>query len=89
MIRLMPIVQANESEPEKIEGSDDGEDSPLQGAGYGLYAIYGKPRSKPLEVQAREYWAQLPATTLHDKSMHMRKWEHDRTRKRGSAWGFR
>jgi hypothetical protein len=52
--RLMPIVQANPDEPEKIKGSTDGEDSPLQGAGYGLYAIYGKPTPKPRGVQLAE-----------------------------------
>jgi hypothetical protein len=52
--RLMPIVQANEDEPEKIESSDNGEDSPLQGAGYGLYAIWGKPAAKPKGIQLRE-----------------------------------
>jgi len=52
--RLMPIVQANPDEPEKIESTKNGEDSPLQGAGYGLYAIFGKPTPKPKAVQLSE-----------------------------------
>jgi hypothetical protein len=52
--RLMPIVQADPVQPEKIEGTTNGEDSPLQGAGYGLYSIYGKPSPKPRGVQLSE-----------------------------------
>lgn len=57
--RLMPIVQANPEQPEKIESTKNGEDSPLQGAGYGLYAIYGKPTPKPRAVQLAEVLAQI------------------------------
>lgn len=49
--RIIPVIKANPTEPEKMEGSEDGTDSPLQGAGYGLYAIFGKPRAVPHDVQ--------------------------------------
>lgn len=61
--RLIPIVKADPDEPEKIEGTDDGTDSPLQGAGYGLYAIWGKPRTLPKEVQLQKVLAGSPDNT--------------------------
>ena len=63
--RIIPVIKANPTEPEKMEGSTDGtlELSPLQGAGYGLYAIWGKPRSLPKEVQMQRYVADAPDNT--------------------------
>jgi len=57
--RIIPIMKADEVQPEKMEATTDGTDSPLQGAGYGLYAIYGKPREKPREVQLSEVLAAI------------------------------
>jgi hypothetical protein len=53
--RVIPIIKANPIEPEKMETTTDGTDSPLQGAGYGLYDIFGKPATKPKAVQKSEY----------------------------------
>jgi len=57
--RIIPIMKADEVQPEKMEATLDGTDSPLQGAGYGLYAIYGKPREKPRDVQLAEVLAAI------------------------------
>ena len=51
LLRLIPVMKADEKEPEKMEATTDGTDSPLQGAGYGLYAIFGKPAAIPKAVQ--------------------------------------
>jgi hypothetical protein len=61
--RIIPVIKANPDEPEKMEGSDDGTDSPLQGAGYGLYAIWGKPRAVPHDVQLAREVADAPDNT--------------------------
>lgn len=77
--RLMPIVQADPVRPEKIEGTVNGEDSPLQGAGYGLYDIFGKPSPKPRGVQLAEVLANIDSNT--QKALAGRKfdvkWEKD------------
>ena len=57
--RIIPIMKADETQPEKIEATTDGTDSPLQGAGYGLYAIFGKPTPKPRDVQLAETLAMI------------------------------
>jgi len=94
--RLMPIVQANPEEPEKIEGTTNGEDSPLQGAGYGLYAIYGKPQIKPRAVQLAEILAAIQKPDASEeqtaKAMAGRKFDvqWDKTHKpvrRNLKWG--
>lgn len=61
--RLIPVVKADEVQPEKIEGTDDGTDSPLQGAGYGLYAIFGRPRAIPKDVQMQRVLDDAPDNT--------------------------
>ena len=66
--RIIPVIKANSQEPEKMEGSDDGTDSPLQGAGYGLYAIFGKPRELPKAVQLQRTLVDAPDVT----SQHLR-----------------
>ena len=88
--RLIPIVQADEEQPEKIEGSGTGEDSPLQGAGYGLYAIFGKPAEKPKGVQLAERLALIPTNTA--KAIEGKKFEIDWSKKhqpmrRKLKWG--
>ncbi len=52
-----------EEEPEKIEATTDGTDSPLQGAGYGLYAIFGRPAAVPKAVQLQKVLADAPDKT--------------------------
>jgi len=71
--RIIPIMKADEVQPEKMEATTDGTDSPLQGAGYGLYAIYGKPREKPREVQLSEVLAaiQKPEADLEQTARAM------------------
>lgn len=66
--RLIPAVKADEAEPEKIEGTTDGGDSPLQGAGYGLYAIFGRPAEVPKAVQLSRVLEDAPDNT----AMHLR-----------------
>jgi hypothetical protein len=63
--RIIPIIKANPEEPEKMELATDGTDSPLQGAGYGLYDIFGKPAGKPKEVQKQEYIAKIEVDLTH------------------------
>jgi hypothetical protein len=88
--RLIPVVKADEKAVEKIENPGSGYDSPLQGAGYGLYAIFGRPAGKPLEVQAQEYYRSLsPRADNTAKSILMKKWRHEHTQRRGSPWASR
>ncbi len=47
-------------------------DDPLQGAGYGVYNVFGTPAEKPLAVQKQELWAQMPERTTHSKVMQQR-----------------
>jgi hypothetical protein len=79
--RLMPIVQADPVDPEKIEGSDSGADSPLQGSGYGLYAIFGKPAKKPRAILLAELLNSVqrddPAEDSTAKAMAGRRFEAD------------
>jgi len=69
---------------EQIEGSSDGSDSPLQGSGYGLYAIFGRPASKPLQVRQQEYYQSLsPKADMTAKSVLMAKWKQDNNPRKG------
>lgn len=61
--RIIPVVKADEKEPEKIEYGGGGTDSPLQGAGYGLYAIWGKPAAIPKTEQLRRVLEDAPDNT--------------------------
>ena len=61
--RIIPVIKANPDEPEKMEGSEDGTDSPLQGSGYGLYAIFGRPAEIPKAVQLQKVLADAPDNT--------------------------
>lgn len=88
--RIIPIVKSDEVKVEQIEGSDDGTDSPLQGAGYGLYAIFGRPAGKPLAVRQEEYYNSLsPKSDMTAKSVLMAKWKQANSLKRGSSWAMR
>jgi hypothetical protein len=51
LIRVIPVAKADDADPEKIEAVNDGSDSPLQGAGYGLYSIWGRPARLPMSVR--------------------------------------
>ena len=61
--RVIPVVKRDEKDVEKIEACNDGSDSPLQGAGYGLYAIFGEPAEKPRQVQLVETLEPLATNT--------------------------
>ena len=61
--RIIPVMKADETQPEKIEATTDGTDSPLQGAGYGLYAIWGKPAVAPKDEQLRRILVDAPDNT--------------------------
>ena len=88
--RLIPVVKADPIAVEQIENAGDGTDSPLQGAGYGLYAIFGRPAGKPLEIQAQEYYRGLsPRADMTAKSILMKKWRHEHSQRRGSPWASR
>jgi hypothetical protein len=52
-------------------------DDPLQGAGYGVYHIFGRPSDKPLPVQRQELWAQEPERSTHSKVMEQLKFGVD------------
>lgn len=90
LCRLIPIVKSDETKPEQIEGSDDGTDSPLQGAGYGLYAIFGRPAGKPVAVRRQEYYDALsPRSEMTAKAILMKKWESENNPRRESHWAMR
>ena len=61
--RIIPVMKADEVQPEKIEGTTDGTDSPLQGSGYGLYAIFGRPAVLPKTEQLRRILVDAPDNT--------------------------
>jgi hypothetical protein len=83
-------VKSDEVKVEQIEGGTDGSDSPLQGAGYGLYAIFGRPASKPMEVRAREYFEALsPKADMTAKGILMQKWRLQNNPRRTSSWASR
>jgi hypothetical protein len=52
-------------------------DDPLQGAGYGVYHIFGRPSDKPLPVQRMELWGQEPERSTHSKVMEQLKFGVD------------
>jgi len=88
--RVIPLVKSDPVKVEQIEGSSDGSDSPLQGSGYGLYAIFGRPASKPLQVRQQEYYEGLsPKADMTAKSVLMAKWKQDNNPRKGSPWAAR
>jgi len=97
LIRIMPIAKADEADPEKIEPVNDGSDSPLQGAGYGLYGIWGKPAKIPREVVRRELAAtiiepdsQPTVEQFTELAMAMKRFAADnKPKKRRSRWSVR
>jgi hypothetical protein len=89
LIQRIPTAARDEKHQEMIEDTQTGD--PLQGAGYGLYAILGKPGKKPVEVQAKEYWESLPGETqdeVQKRAMAMKKfeYEHRAGKRRSSNW---
>ena len=89
--RIIPVIKANPLEPEKMESSEDGTDSPLQGAGYGLYAIWGNPRPKPFPVVAAEVRSTMEKSglTMTEVAIHMGKLaitEKRRSQGKRSTW---
>jgi hypothetical protein len=47
-------------------------DDPLQGAGHGVYHVFGQPAEKPNSVLKQELWAQAPERSTHSKVMEQR-----------------
>lgn len=47
-------------------------DDPLQGAGYGVYHVFGQPAEKPVTVVKQELWAAQPERSVHSKVMEQR-----------------
>lgn len=81
LLRLIPVIKADPDSPEKMEGTTDGTDSPMQGAGYGLYDIFGRPATKPKEEQFKDQTRHLveDAEVPNYSMLHLRavKFEQD------------
>ena len=82
--RIIPVIKANPTEPEKMETTTDGTDSPLQGAGYGLYDIFGRPAMKPKDVQKSEF-LELKTKDIQDLA-EANTMRHLQDRKFEQAW---
>jgi hypothetical protein len=95
LIRVIPVAKADDADPEKIEAVNDGSDSPLQGAGYGLYAIFGKPARLPMSERRKEvakpFVEQGVIIDPTELAMAMRKFESDNRHKakRRGKWSAR
>lgn len=50
-------------------------DDPLQGAGYGLYHVFGKPTELPAYEQKQRLWAAEPERSVHSKVMEQRRFD--------------
>lgn len=61
LTEVIPRAPRDEADVERI--AEFLGDDPLQGAGYGLYAIFGKPAAKPKSVQLQEVLAGAPDNT--------------------------
>jgi hypothetical protein len=61
LIEVIPRAPRDEKDVEKI--AEFLGDDPLQGAGYGLYAIFGKPAEVPKAVQLQKVLADAPDNT--------------------------
>lgn len=47
-------------------------DDPLQGAGYGVYHVFGQPAELPLTEVKQRMWAKEPERSVHSKVMEQR-----------------
>jgi hypothetical protein len=61
LIRTIQVAPRDEENSEEI--AEFLGDDPLQGAGYGLYAMFGKPRQKPWEEEFKEKMAEVTDPT--------------------------
>jgi hypothetical protein len=86
--RVIPISKRDDPpRHEQVEAPGDGSDSPLQGCGYGLYDIFGKPAKKPEVVVKRELWAAKPERSVHSKVMQQMAYGAAHSKKLGrSKW---
>ena len=68
--RLIEQIGTAPRDPKKVEqiATYLGDD-PLQGAGYGVYYIFGTPADLPLNEQKQRIWAQEPERSVHSKVM--------------------
>jgi hypothetical protein len=95
LIRVIPVAKADDADPEKIEAVNDGSDSPLQGAGYGLYSIWGRPARLPMSERrkavAAPFAEQGIITDPTELAMAMRSFESKERKKtvRRGRWSAR
>jgi hypothetical protein len=83
--RVIPVAKRDDVLVEQIESPGDGSDSPLQGCGYGLYAIFGRPAEKPLELRRQEIWDSYPSSVpVHNRVMQIRRFDADHAPRRSS-----
>lgn len=68
---VIPTAKRSEKDKEKIESFEG--DDPLQGAGYGLYAIFGKPAEIPYGVQLSQRLAEVDSPSA--RAMAGRKFD--------------
>jgi hypothetical protein len=50
-------------------------DDPLQGAGYGVYYVFGSPAEKPQSLQRQEMWARQPERSMHSRVMEQLRFD--------------
>jgi len=86
LIQCLGTAPRDEKRPEHIAQYIG--DDPLQGAGYGIYHIFGKPADKPLAIQAVELWNAHPESSMHDNVMRRIAFDAKANRKhqRRSSW---
>ncbi len=79
------LIRTIQGAPRDEENSEEiaeflGDDS-LQSSGYGLYAMYGRPRSKPWEEEFKEQMAEVTdptARAIYAQRLVAKRAEHDR-----------
>jgi hypothetical protein len=85
LIECLGTAPRDEKKPEEIATFLG--DDPLQGAGYGVYHIFGDPRDKPLSVVKQELWQEQPERSVHSKVMQQMAYGAAHSKKLGrSKW---
>lgn len=96
LISTIPGAPRDEKKVEEI-AEYLGDDS-LAGAGYGLYAMFGKPSEKPLDLRVKERLDKEPNATINEKVLaqaRIIKEEKDKSprmvpiRRRPNRWNYR
>jgi hypothetical protein len=73
LIECLGTAPRDDKNIERI--AEYGGDDPLQGAGYGVYHVFGNPAEKPKSVQKQEMWAQQPERSVHSKVLEQIKFD--------------